>query len=105
MRGLVLALFLLLVLVTPALGDDGVKKHQIDSKIASLQDRLSAQKQHERALRTEVDGYTARIRALEGRVGDVSLHLQTLEEDLSLHQRRLDALNALFGAQTDRLVT
>jgi murein DD-endopeptidase MepM/ murein hydrolase activator NlpD len=105
MRGLVLALFVLLVLATPAFGDDSGKKHQIDSKIASLQDKLSAQKQHERTLRTEVDGYTARIRALEGRVGDVSLHLQTLEEDLSLHQRRLDALNALFGAQTDRLVT
>jgi murein DD-endopeptidase MepM/ murein hydrolase activator NlpD len=103
MRRLALALFLLLVVATPALGDDAGRKHQIDSKIASLQDRLATQKQHERALRREVDDYTSRIRALERRVGDVSLHLQTLEQDLSLHQRRLDALNALFHAQSDRL--
>ena len=38
-------------------------------------------------------------------MGDVSLHLQTLEADLSLHQQRLDALNALFHVQTQRLTT
>jgi len=31
------------------------------------------------------------------------LRLTTLESDLSLHQRRLDVLNALFGLQTTRL--
>jgi murein DD-endopeptidase MepM/ murein hydrolase activator NlpD len=105
MRRVVLALFLLLALATPALGDDAGRKHQIDSKIATLQDKLAAQKKHEQALRNTVADYTSRIRALEARVGDVSLHLQTLETDLSLHQRRLDALNALFAAQTDRLTT
>ena len=103
MRRVALALLLLLAVATPALGDDAGRKHQIDSRIASLQDRLATQKQHERALRSEVDDYTSRIRALEARVGDVSLHLQTLQEDLSLHQRRLDALNALFQAQSRRL--
>ena len=48
------------------------------------------------ALRSEVAGYTSRIRSLEARVGDVSLRLATLEADLSLHQQRLDALDALF---------
>jgi len=105
MRRLALALFLLLAVATPALGDDVGKKHQIDSKIATLQDTLSAQKQKEQSLRAQVDGYTTRIRALESRVGDVSLHLQTLEEDLSLHARRLDALNALFRTQSERLAT
>ncbi|MGZ4291708.1 MAG: murein hydrolase activator EnvC family protein [Gaiellaceae bacterium] len=105
MRRLALALFLLLVAAAPALGDDAGKKHQLDSQIASLQDKLSVQKQHERALRHQVDDYTSRIRALEARVGDVSLHLQTLEADLSLHQHRLDALNALFNAQSERLAT
>jgi septal ring factor EnvC (AmiA/AmiB activator) len=105
MRRVALALFLLLTVATPALGDDAGRKHQIDSKIATLQDTLSSQKQHERALRREVDDYTTRIRSLEARVGDVSLHLQTLQEDLSLHQRRLDALDALFRTQSDRLTT
>jgi murein DD-endopeptidase MepM/ murein hydrolase activator NlpD len=106
MRRLALALFLLLVVATPALGDNNVgKKHQIDSKIASLQDRLAAQKHREQALRNEVSDYTARIRALEGKVGDVSLHLQTLEADLGLHQKRLDALTRLFHVQTSRLTS
>jgi murein DD-endopeptidase MepM/ murein hydrolase activator NlpD len=103
MRRIALALVLLLAVATPALGDDAGKKHQIDSKISTLQDRLAAQKKHEQSLRNEVDGYTARIRTLEAKAGDVSLHLQTLEADLSLHQKRLDALNALFHAQSTRL--
>jgi murein DD-endopeptidase MepM/ murein hydrolase activator NlpD len=102
MRRLALALLVLLVVATPAFGDDVTKKHQVDSKISSLQDRLAAQKQKERSLRNEVNDYTMRIRTLEGKVGDVSLHLQTLEADLSLHQRRLNALNALFAIQNNR---
>ncbi|HEY0416476.1 MAG TPA: peptidoglycan DD-metalloendopeptidase family protein [Gaiellaceae bacterium] len=105
MRRVGLALVLLLALAAPARGDDAGRKHEIDSKISSLQNTLTAQRQRERALRGQVASYTARIRALESRVGDVSLHLQTLEEDVALHQRRLDALNALFRTQSDRLDT
>ena len=103
MRRLALALVLLLAVATPALGDDAGKKHQIDTKISTLQGKLSSQKRTEQALRNQVDDYTSRIRSLEARVGDVSLHLQTLEADLSLHQRRLDALNELFRVQSSRL--
>jgi len=103
MRRLALALVLLLAVATPALGDDAGKKHQIDTKIAALQGKLAAQKRSERALRNQVDDYTSRIRSLEARVGDVSLHLQTLETDLSLHERRLNALNELFHLQSTRL--
>jgi peptidoglycan hydrolase CwlO-like protein len=102
MRRLSLALLALLVIATPALGDDSAKKHAIDAKISALQGRLSAQRARERSLRAEVTSYTTRIRALEARVGDVSLHLQTVEEDLALHQHRLDALNALYALQTAR---
>jgi murein DD-endopeptidase MepM/ murein hydrolase activator NlpD len=102
MRRLTLALVVLLVVVTPAFGDDVTKKHQVDTQISTLQDRLAAQKQHEQSLRNQVADFTSRIRTLEGKVGDVSLHLKTLEADLSLHQRRLNALNALFSIQTKR---
>ncbi len=102
MRRLTLALVLLLVIATPALGDDVTKKHQVDSKISTLQDRLDAQKQRERSLRGQVRDFTARIRSLEGQVGDVSLRLQTLEADLSLHQKRLGALNMLYAIQNER---
>src|SRR6478672_13649125 len=100
MRRVALALLLLLAAATPAFGDDAGRKHQIDSQIATLQNKLTAQRQHEQALRNEVNDFTTRIRALEARVGDVSLHLQTLQADLSLHQQRLDALNALFQVQS-----
>ena len=103
MGRIMLALVVALVCVTPALGSDIGRKHEIDTKISSLKDRLAAQKEHEQALRGEVDGYTRRIRSLEARVGDVSLRLATLEADVSLHQRRLDALDALFRLQTQRL--
>ena len=103
MRRLALALVLLLAVATPALGDDAGRKHQIDTKISTLQGRLASQKRTEQALRNQVDDYTSRIRALEARVGDVSLHLQTIEADLSLHERRLNALNQLFHVQSSRL--
>ena len=105
MRRVALALLLLLAVATPALGDNAGRKHQLDSRIATLQNTLTGQRKQEQALRSAVDGYTSRIRALESRVGDVSLRLQTLEEDLALHQKRLDALNALFQVQTGRLTT
>jgi murein DD-endopeptidase MepM/ murein hydrolase activator NlpD len=102
MRRLVPALLLALVLVTPALADDGTKKQRVDSRISSLQGKLAAQKVRENSLRGEVADYTRRIRALEAQVGDVSLRLHTLEADLALHERRLDALTALFTLQTNR---
>ena len=104
MRRLALALLVVLVVATPAFGDDATKKQQIDSQISSLQGRLAAQKRRERALRNQVAGYTSRIRTLEGKVGDVSLHLSTMEADLALHQRRLNALNELFSVQTKKFV-
>jgi murein DD-endopeptidase MepM/ murein hydrolase activator NlpD len=102
MRRLGVAFGLFLLLATPALGDDVTRKHHIDARISSLRDRVAAHQKQEAALRSEVAGYTARIRALEARVGDVSLRLGTLEDDLALHQRRLHALDTLFAFQSER---
>jgi murein DD-endopeptidase MepM/ murein hydrolase activator NlpD len=104
-RRIALVFVLLLVVATPAAADDVGKKHSIDTKISSLKGHLATQKQQEQALRDEVDRYTTRIRDLEGRVGDVSLRLKTLEQDLGLHQKRLNALNALFHVQDTRFRT
>ena len=104
MRRLALAFLVVLVVATPAFGDDATKKQQLDSQISSLQGKLAAQKQREQALRNEVSDFTSRIRTLEGRVGDVSLKLSTMETDLALHQHRLNALNELFRVQTKKFV-
>src|SRR5258708_33755366 len=104
MRRRALAFLVVVVVATPAFGDDATKKHQIDSQISSLQGKLNAQKQREQALRNVVADYTSRIRTLEGKVGDVSLKLSTMQADLALHQRRLNALNALFSVQTNKFL-
>jgi len=102
MRRVTVVLLLLLVAATPALGDNTEKKHRIDARISSLRNRVHSHQKQEAELGREVAGYTARIRALEGKVGDVSLRLETLEADLALHQKRLDALDTLYTFQSER---
>jgi murein DD-endopeptidase MepM/ murein hydrolase activator NlpD len=104
MRRLALAFLVVLVVATPAFGDDATKKQHIDSQISSLQGKLAAQKQREGTLRNQVADFTSRIRTLEGKVGDVSLRLSTMEADLALHQRRLNALNQLYAVQTKKFL-
>ena len=91
-----LVLIALLVFAAPAAGDNS-------GKIGELQSRIAAARAREARLTGEISGITSQIRKLEGRVGDVSQRLSVLEQDLSLHQRRLDRLNALFAFETDRL--
>lgn len=91
-----LVLIALLVFAAPAAGDNS-------GKIGELQSRIAAARAREARLSGEISGITSQIRKLEGRVGDVSQKLSILQQDLSLHQRRLDRLNALFAFETDRL--
>jgi len=101
---LVLGLFGLCVLAAPALGDDILgQKREVDQRIDVLSARLAEQRRSEDALRSEIDGVTARIRTLEASVGDVSLQLSTLEQDLALHRERLAKLTKLYRLQSNRL--
>ncbi len=86
----------MLVFAAPAAGDNS-------GKIGALQSRIAAARAKEARLGGEISGLTSQIRKLERRVGDVSQKLSILEQDLALHQRRLDRLNALFTLETDRL--
>jgi murein DD-endopeptidase MepM/ murein hydrolase activator NlpD len=95
-RRLALVLVCGLVLAAPAAGDNS-------GKIAALQAKIAAARQHEAALNAEIGRVTTQIRQLESRVGDVSQRLSILERDLELHQRRLDKLNALYAFETERL--
>jgi murein DD-endopeptidase MepM/ murein hydrolase activator NlpD len=103
-KAVLLGIVLALALTATALADDiTAKKQAVDSKISDLSGALAAKQQQEAGLRSEIDDITGRIRSLEAQVGDVSLHLQTLEEDLALHNARLAKLNALFHVQSQRL--
>src|SRR5256884_3634518 len=92
---LLVALAVTLVLAAPAAGDNS-------SKIAALQSRIAAARQHEATLNAQISDVTSRIRSLEGKVGDVAQKLSVLERDLALHQERLDKLNALYLFETNR---
>jgi murein DD-endopeptidase MepM/ murein hydrolase activator NlpD len=99
-----IALLVVLAAATPALGDDvQQRKQDVDSRIAALDSRLAEQQRSEEALRGEIDAFTSRIRSLEASVGDVTLHLSTLERDLALHRERLSKLTRLFNLQSARL--
>lgn len=95
-RRLAVALVAGLVLAAPASGDNG-------GKLQDVRARLSAARAKEARLTTQISDVTGQIRSLERKVGDVSQKLSVLEQDLALHQRRLDRLNALFDFETERL--
>ena len=86
----------LLLLASPAAGDNS-------GKIAELHAKIVAAQRHEAALNAQIAGVTTEIRSLEQRVGGVSQRLSLLRRDLALHQRRLDKLNALYRFETHRL--
>jgi murein DD-endopeptidase MepM/ murein hydrolase activator NlpD len=95
-RRLAILVVAVLVLAAPAAGDNG-------GKIGELQARIAAARQKEARLTAQISDVTSDIRALEAKVGDVAQKLSVLEQDLALHQRRLDRLNELYTFQTDRL--
>src|SRR3989440_848913 len=93
---LLAALAVAFLFAAPASGDNS-------SKMAALQARISAARQHEATLNAQIADVTSEIRSLESKVGDVAQKLSVLEQDLALHQKRLDKLNALYLFETNRL--
>ena len=91
----------------PAFAGDGFgdQKAQVDAKLANLHSKIAAQHAQEQRLSSQITSLTTQIHGLEHRVGDVSSKLAVLQDDLALHQRRLDKLNELFHLQTARLHT
>jgi murein DD-endopeptidase MepM/ murein hydrolase activator NlpD len=101
---LLLALALAALLAAPALAGDsiGEQKAQVDSKLANLHSKIAAQQAQETHLSSQIAGLTSQIHGLELKVGDVSSRLSVLEDDLALHQKRLNKLDTLFHLQTKR---
>src|SRR5438045_4321776 len=85
-----------LVVAAPAAGDSG-------GKLGRVQARIAAARAKEARLTKQINEVTSSIRTLESKVGDVSRKLSVLEQDLQLHERRLDKLDALFAFETERL--
>src|SRR5437588_10322284 len=96
---LVVALALLVAFAPASAGDFAGRKQSLDARIANLHDKLAREHEREQALGSRLADVNGRIRALEGRVGGVSTRLTALEDDLALHQRKLDRLKELFRLQ------
>jgi murein DD-endopeptidase MepM/ murein hydrolase activator NlpD len=103
LRRIVLAIALGLALAAPALADLSDRKESVDAKIERLRDRVAGLQERESVLRGQISEVTTEIRALERRVGDVSVRYDALRRDLYLHEVRLARLTELFELQTERL--
>jgi murein DD-endopeptidase MepM/ murein hydrolase activator NlpD len=101
-RVLPVVALLLAVVATPASGDVGSRKQQIDSQLAEVQAKIARAQQRERDLAAEIDSVNGQIRGLATQVGVVTTRLEPLERDLDLHREKLDRLNELYRVQTAR---
>jgi murein DD-endopeptidase MepM/ murein hydrolase activator NlpD len=106
MRGRVLLLLALVAVAAAAParagGGYGQQKAAVDAKLSALHARIARTQARAAALSSQISGLTSQIHALEHRVGDVSARLAALQDDLALHQRRLDKLDELYHVQTVR---
>jgi murein DD-endopeptidase MepM/ murein hydrolase activator NlpD len=103
-RALPVVVLLLAVVATPASGDVGGRKQQIDARLQAVQARIASAEQRERELAADLVSVNQQIRGLATQVGVVSTRLAPLERDLALHKEKLDRLNQLFRVQTARFV-
>jgi len=101
-RVLPVVALLLAVAATPASGDVGSRKQQIDARLQSVQVKIARAEQRERELAAQIASVNSEIRGLATQVGVVSTRLVPLERDLALHKVKLDRLNELFRVQTAR---
>jgi murein DD-endopeptidase MepM/ murein hydrolase activator NlpD len=93
----------LLVAAAPAAGALSDRKQGVDDQLSDVQSKLEEARAREASLSAEIASVSQRIKSLEAEVGDVSIRLAVLEEDLELHQRKLDAITELFNIQSERL--
>jgi murein DD-endopeptidase MepM/ murein hydrolase activator NlpD len=96
----------LLLLVSPASGQDGIgaRKQILDARIDVLAQKIDAAREREGVLSSQIAVVTSKIHALQNDVDSASARLGQLEVVLALHQRKLDRLNQLYSVQTRKLV-
>jgi murein DD-endopeptidase MepM/ murein hydrolase activator NlpD len=103
-RRLLLCLACVLLLASPAAGEDiHRKKREIDERLSSLQSKIAHARSQQSVLTQQISVVDAKITALQDDVARAQSQLSTLEGQLAASQRRLDQATQLFGLQTRRL--
>ena len=102
--GVVLGLAFALVFAASAAGQDPeTEKAQVDERIARLQAEISAAKDEEGVLTSQLGAVVSELRAAQSAVEQAEGSLDVLEAELASEQRRLESLTALLDEQTRRL--
>ena len=100
----VLGLALALVFAASAAGQDpGTEKAQVDQRIAELQAEISAAKEHEGVLTSQLGAVLSELQAAQSAVEQAEGSLSLLEAELASEQSRLERLTVLLERQTRRL--
>ena len=102
--GVGLGLALALVFAASAAGQDPeTEKAQVDERIARLQAEISAAKDEEGVLTSQLGAVVSELRAAQSAVEQAEGSLDVLEAELASEQSRLESLTALLDEQTRRL--
>lgn len=100
----VLGLALALLFAAAAAGQDpGAEKAQVDQRIAELQAEISAAKEQEGVLTSQLGAVLNELEAAQSAVEQAEGSLDLLESELATEQERLERLTALLDEQTRRL--
>ncbi|MDQ3086926.1 MAG: peptidoglycan DD-metalloendopeptidase family protein [Actinomycetota bacterium] len=100
----VFTLVLALVFAASAAGQDPeTEKAQVDQRITELQAEISAAKDEEGVLTSQLGAVVSELRAAQSAVEQAEGSLDALEAELASEQSRLELLTALLGEQTRRL--
>ena len=101
---ILLGLAIALVFAATAAGQDpGAEKAQVDQRIAELQAEISAAKEQEGVLTSQLGAVVTELRAAQFAVEQAEGSLDLLESELATEQDRLERLTALLAEQTRRL--
>jgi murein DD-endopeptidase MepM/ murein hydrolase activator NlpD len=102
--GVVLGLGLALAFTAPAAGQDPEsEKARVDQRIAELQGEITAAKEEEGVLTTQLGEVVTELRAAESAVDRAQASLELLEAELASERDRLARLTVLLREQTRRL--
>ena len=100
----VLGLALALVFAASAAGQDPeAEKAEVDQRISELQAEISAAKEQEGVLTSQLGAVVTELRAAQSAVEHAEGSLDLLEAELASEQSRLERLTALLAEQTQRL--
>jgi murein DD-endopeptidase MepM/ murein hydrolase activator NlpD len=100
----VACLVLALVLAASAAGQDpAAEKARVDQRIADLQAEISAAKEQEGVLTSQLSEVVAELRAAQDAVATAESSLSSLEAELATQRDRLEQITARLERQTQKL--